>query len=124
MPRREPTPAERRIQVRQVTHVQASWAELERGAPGAFTLQLILDHGADEYVLRPTATDADVLVMTLFAEQRKVLDSIRAGAHGYLLIDQPLEECAYAIREIRRGGSPISPMIARQLLDRMHPNAK
>jgi len=80
MPQREPTPAERRIQVRQVTHVQASWAELERGAPGAFTLQLILDHGADEYMLRPTATDADLLVQLLarsktaaFDVERKVL---------------------------------------------------
>ena len=60
------TAAERQIQVRQVTHVQASWTEQERGAPGAFTLQLILDNGASEYVLRPTAEDADVLVK-LFA---------------------------------------------------------
>ncbi len=34
--------------VRQVTHIQASWAELERGKPGLFALQLILDNGADE----------------------------------------------------------------------------
>jgi hypothetical protein len=80
MPQREPTPAERQIVVRQVTHVQASWAELDRGAPGVFTLQLILDHGADEYVLRPSATDADVLVKLLarsksaaFDLERKVL---------------------------------------------------
>jgi hypothetical protein len=80
MPQREPTPAEHRIVVRQVTHVQASWAELDRGAPGVFTLQLILDHGADEYVLRPSATDADVLVKLLarsrtaaFDLERKVL---------------------------------------------------
>ena len=65
MPQRESTPAERQIQVRQVTHVQASWTEQERGGPGAFTLQLILDHGADEYVLRPSAEDADVLVKLL-----------------------------------------------------------
>ena len=77
---RETTPAERQIQVRQVTHVQASWTEEERGGPGAFTLQLILDHGADEYVLRPTAADADILVKLLarsksaaFDLERKVL---------------------------------------------------
>jgi hypothetical protein len=59
---RASTDAERQIQVRQVTHVQASWTEQDRGEPGAFTLQLILDNGAAEYVLRPTAEDADVLV--------------------------------------------------------------
>ena len=42
------------IQVRRVTQMHAAWTEAERGAPGAFTLQLILDNGADEYILRPT----------------------------------------------------------------------
>ncbi len=56
---------EEQIQVRQVTHVQASWTEQERGAPGAFTFQLILDEGVDEYVLRPTAEDAAVLLQLL-----------------------------------------------------------
>lgn len=70
-------------------------------------------------VLRNSAVD--VLVMTMFADQRKVLDSIRAGARGYLLKDEPVEDCVEAIREIQRGGSPISPIIARQLLDRLQP---
>lgn len=52
---------EQAIKVRQVTNYQASWTEQERGASGAFTFQLILDNGAEEYVLRPTDEDADVL---------------------------------------------------------------
>ena len=48
--------------MRRVTDIHAAWTEEERGAAGAFTLQLILDHGADEYILRPTAEDADVLL--------------------------------------------------------------
>jgi hypothetical protein len=80
MAKRTAAGTERQIKVRQVTHVQASWTEEERGGPGAFTLQLILDNGAEEYVLRPTAEDADVLVK-LFARsanatfdmERKVL---------------------------------------------------
>lgn len=71
---RQPTPAERQIQVRQVTHVQASWTEEERGAPGAFTVQLILDHGADEYVLRTTAADTDVLVKLLARSSNATFD--------------------------------------------------
>jgi hypothetical protein len=53
---------EQTIRVRQVTDVQASWTERERGAPGAFTFQLILDNGAEEYVLRPTPDDAKVML--------------------------------------------------------------
>ena len=58
--------AEANIQVRQVTNVQASWVEgPERGAPGTFTIQLILDDGAEEYVLQPTAEDAKVQIELL-----------------------------------------------------------
>jgi hypothetical protein len=52
---------EQQILVRQVTDYQASWTEEERGGPGTFTFQLILDNGAEEYVIRPTNEDADVL---------------------------------------------------------------
>ena len=71
---------EQLIQVRRVTQLHAGWTEAERGEPGAFTFQLILDNGADEYVLRPTADDADVLLAlwrrsesTTFDLGRKVL---------------------------------------------------
>ena len=50
------------IKVRQVTEVHSNWNEEERGAPGKFSFQLVLDNGAEEYVLRPTSEDADVLV--------------------------------------------------------------
>lgn len=53
---------EEQVLVRQVTHLQASWAERERGQAGAFTIQLILDQGVDEYILRPSAEDARVLL--------------------------------------------------------------
>ncbi len=53
---------EQNIRVRQVTDVQASWTETERGEHGLFTIQLILDDGAEEYVLRPTAEDSKVML--------------------------------------------------------------
>jgi hypothetical protein len=53
---------EHTIRVRQVTDAQVSWSEHERGEPGAFTIQLILDNGAEEYILRPTAEDTRVQV--------------------------------------------------------------
>jgi hypothetical protein len=71
---------EDQVLVRQVTHVQASWAERERGEEGAFTIQLILDQGVDEYILRPSAEDAEVLLKLFkissgatFDRSRKVL---------------------------------------------------
>jgi len=49
------------IRVREVTDYQPTWTEQAPGAPGVFTVQLVLDHGAEEYVIRPTADDLDVL---------------------------------------------------------------
>ena len=57
---------EQQIKVRQVTDVHANWNEQERGAPGKFSFQLILDNGAEEYAIRPPAEDADAL-MDLFS---------------------------------------------------------
>jgi hypothetical protein len=51
---------EDQIRVRQVTDVQFSWTEEGRGDHGSFTVQLVLDDGAEEYVLQPTAEDAKV----------------------------------------------------------------
>ncbi len=62
---------EQTIRVRQVTDVQASWTESERGEPGLFTFQLILDNGAEEYVLRPTPEDVKVM-LKLFKRSQSV----------------------------------------------------
>ena len=62
---------EQAIKVRQVTDVQVSWTEHERGTHGSFTVQLILDNGAQEYVLQPTAEDAKVQ-LELFKRARAV----------------------------------------------------
>ncbi|MBV8703476.1 MAG: hypothetical protein JO118_07160 [Acetobacteraceae bacterium] len=71
---------ERRYKVRQVTNIQASWTEQERGRPGKFTLQLILDNGVEEYILDTDAEDLDVMTSLFhrsdyvtFDLERKVL---------------------------------------------------
>lgn len=66
--------------------------------------------------------DIDILVVTMFADQRKVLECIKAGARGYLLKGANPESWVENIREIRNGGSPVSPIIARQLLKRLQPD--
>jgi hypothetical protein len=49
------------IRVRQLSHYQFSWVAQDPGAPGVFTLQLVLDQGAWEEVVTLSAEDADVL---------------------------------------------------------------
>jgi hypothetical protein len=70
----------RRYKVRQVTDIQASWVETERGEEGRFTLQLILDNGVEEYILEPDSDDIGPMLKlfkisdhTTFDLERKVL---------------------------------------------------
>jgi hypothetical protein len=65
------------IKVRQVTQAHANWNEGERGVPGKFSFQLILDNGAEEYVLRPTADDAKVILKLLERSENITFDMER-----------------------------------------------
>jgi len=60
------------ILVRKVTQAHAAWTEGEAGGDGVFTLQLVMDDGADEYVLQPSADDIDIL-LELFDESKSVI---------------------------------------------------
>ena len=66
------------IKVRQVTQVHSNWNEEERGQPGKFSFQLILDNGAEEYVIRPTNEDSDVL-MDLFEQTETIYFDMERG---------------------------------------------
>jgi len=61
----------------------------------------------------------DVMVITVFGDERNVLASIEAGATGYVLKDCSDEELVARVLELREGGAPMSPGIARLVLNRM-----
>ena len=63
--------------------------------------------------------DMEIMVVTVFGDESSVMQSIAAGATGYLLKDLPAAAIAEHVRELLTGGSPISPVIARQLLNRL-----
>lgn len=60
----------------------------------------------------------ECIVISVFGDESHVISSIEAGATGYLLKESTGEELAKHIAQVRNGGSPISPVIARQLLKR------
>jgi DNA-binding NarL/FixJ family response regulator len=57
-----------------------------------------------------------VLMLTVYAEQEKVFESICNGACGYLLKKTPPARLLEAIREAHEGGAPMSPEIARKVI--------
>jgi DNA-binding NarL/FixJ family response regulator len=59
----------------------------------------------------------DIVVLTSFADQRKVLDALDAGASGYILKDSTPDEVLGAVRAAFSGGAPLDPTAARVLLE-------
>ncbi|MBM4381026.1 MAG: response regulator transcription factor [Deltaproteobacteria bacterium] len=58
----------------------------------------------------------EILIFTIFDEEEKVLEAVKAGASGYLLKGTPADRIVEAIREVRAGGTVIQPNLARRLL--------
>lgn len=57
-----------------------------------------------------------ILMFTVFEDDERIFASIKAGASGYLLKDEPVEVIVNALRELNKGGAPMSQVIARKLL--------
>jgi len=60
-----------------------------------------------------------VLMQTVFEDDDRVFDSICAGASGYILKNFLNTKLVDSINELQYGGSPMSPSIARKVLNKM-----
>ena len=67
---------------------------------------------------RSTQPACAVMVLSIFGDEANMVQAFEAGASGYLLKDGTEADLATHIRHLRAGGSPMSPVIARQLLRR------
>jgi DNA-binding NarL/FixJ family response regulator len=68
-------------------------------------------------LLRERFADLHILMQTVFEDDDKILRAIRAGANGYLLKQTPPEKLVNGIREVVQGGAPMTPVIARRVLE-------
>lgn len=71
-------------------------------------------------VVKTRYPSIEVLIFTIFDEEDKVLDAVKAGASGYLLKGTPVERIVDAIKDVSEGGSVIQPNLARKLLKAFH----
>lgn len=87
--------------------------------PDVVLVDLKLPDGRGDAVIRelkPVLPDTDFVVLTGFADDDLVFEALQAGATGYLLKSDPPERLVEAIQSVRRGGSPMSPFIARKVI--------
>ena len=102
-----------------VSDLAAARQLLATQAPDVLLTDLGLPDGSGIDVIRETARahpGTDIMVVSVFGDEEHVVASIEAGATGYVLKDSLPDEFVALIRELRAGGSPISPLIARKLL--------
>lgn len=96
---------------------------VDRTRPDVVLVDLGLPDGRGNDVIRHARAGnaaCDVIVVTIFGDDGHVIDSLSSGATGYLLKDALPGDIASAIRQVHDGGAPISPAIARRVLQRFH----
>jgi len=57
-----------------------------------------------------------ILMQTVFEDEDKIFSAIEAGASGYILKSEKPERIIEAIRELNRGGAPMSSVIAAKVI--------
>lgn len=83
---------------------------LDLGLPGM--------SGVDGIVpLRTRFPETAVVILTVYEDNERVFEALCAGATGYLLKNTPPIKLLDALRDTVKGGSPMSPEIARRVLE-------
>lgn len=72
--------------------------------------------------LKPLKPEVQFMMFTVFEEDNKVFESLRAGASGYILKNYPSEKIVEAIIDLYKGGSPMSSVIARKVIASFNPD--
>jgi DNA-binding NarL/FixJ family response regulator len=76
-----------------------------------------LDGAAATRLLRERCPDVRVIVLTTYADDRSVIDALRAGARGYLTKDAGAEEIRRALHDVTSGRAVIDPAVQGHLVD-------
>lgn len=69
-------------------------------------------------IAAPAYPHLKFIVLTVFEDNEKIFEAIKAGAHGYLLKDEKAINIAEAISQLlEHDAMPMSPVIARKAID-------
>lgn len=70
-------------------------------------------------IIRQFNKEVQIIMLTVFDDNSHVFDALSAGANGYLLKKYVSEKLLHSIHEVLEGGAPMSPSIARMVIDNM-----
>jgi DNA-binding NarL/FixJ family response regulator len=66
--------------------------------------------------LKQLLPQTQVMMLTVYEDTENIFNALAAGANGYMLKRTPRAELLEAIREVHRGGSPMTTHIARKVV--------
>ena len=92
-------------------------AIVDLGLPDGSGVDLLADLARD-------APDALSVVATIYDDDTHLFDSLAAGAQGYILKQEHPDTVAACLQRIEAGEPPLSPSIARRMLERLRPEAR
>ncbi len=67
-------------------------------------------------IIKKKYPDIEIIMLTIYHDSHKIFDSLCAGASGYLLKHTSLPEIKNSIQNLVEGGAPMSPQIARKVI--------
>lgn len=112
------------VQVRTAGGVAEAMASLQSGYPDLALIDLGLPDGDGVDIIRninQAAPATSCIVTTIFDDDHHLFAALQAGAHGYILKDQAQDRLMPMLQGIITGQPPLSPTIARRLLNHFRP---
>lgn len=108
------------MQVHQAGDLAGARAALEHITPDITLIDLGLPDGGGASLIpgiKKRCPQGWVIVVTVFDDDRHLFDALRSGADGYLVKDQCRDGLARQIEKIMQGQPPLSPSVARRMLE-------
>lgn len=99
-------------QAKKIQHLDIVLSDI--GLPGTSGIEAIP-------MIKKVFPDASIVILSVYADSDRIFKALCAGAVGYLQKDTPAEEILECINIISKGGSAMSPTIARKVVDYFAP---
>ncbi len=115
-----------------ILNTQKEFQVVDEASTGAEVLKKVLEHNPDILILdlempgmkgievikqlKVMGSNVRVIVFTAFDTDERIVATVKAGVHGYLLKGSPPEEIFQAVRIVHKGGSSLEPFVASKLL--------
>lgn len=74
--------------------------------------------------IKDSIPEAEVVMLTVHQDDEKIFKCLKNGASGYILKNAPLSEIKIYLDILSSGGAPMSPQIARKVVDFFQPQKK